>query len=184
VIRTIKTCRYCPHLRCHELKSASFHNESHKEFVSPASYRHQIVNSPKNGRKVVVMFRLRKLFVVPGLVLLATAVGSPATPQERCEASPFGECWRVHARFTVYTGNAQEVLWPVGTHRLLRVVRGDERLLKVLTGGNDDNFVQMADDYEVFGDFEVCPLEKDVPGAMRDVCIKKAENLRRVRRKA
>jgi hypothetical protein len=141
------------------------------------------MNSPENGRKVVVMFRLRKPLVVPCIVLFAAVVGSPATPQERCEASPFGACWRVHARFTVYTGNAQEVLWPVGTHRLLRVVRGDERLLKVLIGGNDDNFVQMADRYELFGDFEVCPLENDVPGAMRDVCIKKAENLKRVRRK-
>ena len=128
------------------------------------------------------MFLLRKLPVVLGLVLIARVLGSPATAEERCDESSYGACFRVHARFTVYTGNAQEVLWPVRTHRLLRVVRGAEPLYKVLTRGNDDNFIQMADEYAVFGDFDVCPLQKDAPGEMRSVCIKKAENLRRVRR--
>jgi hypothetical protein len=43
-------------------------------------------------------------------------------------------------------------------------------------------FVEMADEYAVLGDFEVCPLQKDVPGARRNVCIKKAEHLQRIKR--
>jgi len=61
-------------------------------------------------------------------------------------------------------------------------VRGAEPLYKVLARGNDDNLIQMADEYAVFGDYDVCPLQKDAPGEMRSVCIRKAENLRRVRR--
>jgi hypothetical protein len=44
-------------------------------------------------------------------------------------------------------------------------------------------FDEMAVEYSVMGDFLVCPREKDVPGAMRNVCIKTAENLKRVKRK-
>jgi hypothetical protein len=39
-----------------------------------------------------------------------------------------------------------------------------------------------ANNYFIFGDFVVCPLEKEIPGAMRSVCIKSAQNLRRVKR--
>jgi hypothetical protein len=71
------------------------------------------------------------------------------------------------------------VLWPVGTHRLLRVTSGLEPLCKLL----DDCSIHTVGDYFVFGDFVVCPLEKDTPGAMRSVCIKVAKNLRRAKRK-
>jgi hypothetical protein len=72
------------------------------------------------------------------------------------------------------------VLWPVGTHRLLRVTSGLELPCKLL---DDCSNIQTAGDYFVFGNFVVCPLEKDTPGAMRSVCIKSARNLRRVKRK-
>lgn len=75
--------------------------------------------------------------------------------------------------------DCQVVLWPVGTHRLLRVTSGDMPLCKIL----DDCSIETVGDYVVFGDFVVCPLEKDTPGAMRSVCIKSARNLRRVKRK-
>jgi hypothetical protein len=41
----------------------------------------------------------------------------------------------------------------------------------------------MAGEYSVMGDFVVCPREKEEPGAMRNVCIKTARNLQRVKRK-
>jgi hypothetical protein len=45
------------------------------------------------------------------------------------------------------------------------------------------DFDEMAGEYSVIGDFVVCPREKDTPGAMRNVCIKTAKNLTRVKRK-
>jgi len=73
-----------------------------------------------------------------------------------------------------------ETLWPVGTHRLLRVKSGPDSLYKLL----DDDRIRNASNYFIFGDFVVCPLEKEIPGAMRSVCIRSARNLRRVKRKA
>ncbi len=55
---------------------------------------------------------------------------------------------------------------------------GTDPLYKLL---GDDTRDQ--DDYFIFGDFEVCPLEKEIPGQMRNVCVKTARSLRRVKRK-
>jgi len=85
----------------------------------------------------------------------------------------------------VYTGDGQEVLWPIGTHRLLGVASDTKSLYRVIMGGKEfevHEFVEMADEYAVLGEFEVCPLQKDVPGARRNVCIKKAEHLKRIKR--
>jgi len=71
-------------------------------------------------------------------------------------------------------------LWQVGTHRFFRVASGFELPCKLL---DDCSNIQTVGDYYVFGDFVVCPLEKDTPGAMRSVSIKSARNLRRVKRK-
>ena len=130
------------------------------------------------------MSRIRKWSAVSATVLLMTVLGSASNPEAPCEQSLYGAGFRVHARFTVYTGDGQEVLWPVGTHRLLRVVSDTEPLYRAIMGKKEyeiHEFVEMAGEYVVFGDFEVCPLQKDVPGAMRSVCIKKAEHLKRVR---
>jgi hypothetical protein len=106
----------------------------------------------------------------------------PALAKDPCIQSPDGECFAFHGRFTVYTGDGQEVLWPVGTRRFLRAESGDEPLLNFLAGNNMKNLVRNADDYVIFGDFVVCPLEKETPGAIRSVCIKNFKNLRLVRR--
>jgi hypothetical protein len=70
--------------------------------------------------------------------------------------------------------------WPAGTHRLLRVTSGFEIPCKLL---DDCSTIQTVADYFVFGDFVVCPLEKDTPCAMRSVSIKSARNLKRIKGK-
>ena len=45
-----------------------------------------------------------------------------------CEEVGYGKCYKVHARYTVYTGDGQIALWPVGTHRLLYPASGAESL--------------------------------------------------------
>ena len=120
--------------------------------------------------------------VLSGLAWLCFCI-SPALAQDSCTQSSYGECFRFHGRFTVYTADGQEVLWPVGTHRLLRAESGTEPLLNFLDGNDIRKLERNASDYVIFGDFVVCPLEKEIPGAMRNVCIKSSRNLRRVKRK-
>jgi hypothetical protein len=109
---------------------------------------------------------------------LCLCTGS-ALAQRAGDESSSGKCFAFHGRFAVYTGDSQQTLWPVGTYRLLRPEYGTEPLLKLL--GND---ISTLDDYFIFGDFIVCPLEKEIPGHIRSVYIKSARNLRRVKRKA
>jgi hypothetical protein len=71
-------------------------------------------------------------------------------------------------------------LWQVGTHRYFRVASGFELPCKLL---DDCSNIQTVGNYFVFGDFVVCPLNKDTPDELRSVSIKSARNLRRVKRK-
>jgi hypothetical protein len=63
-----------------------------------------------------------------------------------------------------------EEIWVVGTHRLLFPVRGTEKLEDKLRGAENDK--------ALYGDFTICPLEKDTPGTMRKVSIKGWKNLK------
>jgi len=65
-------------------------------------------------------------------------------------------------------------LWVVGTHRVLKVEGGNQRLDQLLGEG--------AGRYFLFGNFSVCPLAKEKPKAMRPICIREAKNLKRVAR--
>lgn len=109
---------------------------------------------------------------------LCLCTGSAPAQKVGDESSSSDKCFAFHGRFAVYTGDSQKTLWPVGTHRLLRPDYGSEPLLKLL--GDD---ISTLDDYFIFGDFVVCPLEKEIPGHLRSVYIKSARNLRRVKRK-
>ena len=116
-------------------------------------------------------------YVLSVLAILAVACIIPgAVAQNACKETGSGKCFSVHARFAVYTGDGVEDLWPVGSKRLLRVSSPGDQLESMTSGG-------YLGEYFVFGDFVVCPLEKEVPGKMRTVCIKEMKNLRRVKRK-
>lgn len=118
---------------------------------------------------------MKRVLLLLAWLCLCTSL---ALAQEPCAESPScGKCFAFHGRFAVYTGDGLETLWPVGTHRVLRPQSGTEPLYKLL--GSD---VDELDGHVIFGDFVVCPLEKEVPGQMRNVCIKSARNLKRVKR--
>jgi len=111
------------------------------------------------------------------LVIFALGCVIPgAVAQDACKETVYGKCFSIHARFAVYTGDGQEDLWPVGSKRLLGVSGAGEKL-EAMTSG-----VYLGE-YYIFGDFVVCPLEKEVPGKKRIVCIKEMKNLRRAKRK-
>lgn len=107
-------------------------------------------------------------------LLTSIAIGSIGLAEDSCNQTSYGKCFSIHARFAVYTGDGMEVLWPVGSHRRLWVSAGSNRLNAMLG--------DYPDDFYIFGDFFVCPQEKDVPGHMRKICIKEMWNLKRVKR--
>ena len=114
-------------------------------------------------------------YVLGVLAIIAFGCIIPgAVAQDACIETRSGKCFGIHARFAVYTGDGQEDLWPVGSRRLLMVMAGGDRLYRMLGDGLDDSYI--------FGDFVVCPLEKEIPGKKRAVCIKEMKNLRRVKR--
>ena len=102
------------------------------------------------------------------------AIASSVLGQDKCVQTKYGECFRIHARYAVYTGDGMEVLWPVGTHRLLWAAYGTDPLDTLLNGHLDNSYI--------FGDFLVCPLSKEIPGEMRHVCIKQMEHLKMTKR--
>jgi len=109
------------------------------------------------------------------MIACVFAFTSAAFCSDACVQTNHGKCFSIHARYAVYTADGKEVLWLVGTHRLLGVVSGPEQLY-LLQVDHPSNFF-------VFGDFDVCPLTREIPGEMRHVCIKEMKNLRRVKRK-
>src|SRR6516162_462368 len=74
------------------------HYTHHRIVSVNACFRQQSWNSRENRGRVVLMFRLRNLFLVAGIVLIGTAVATPGGSSKGCEASSYGACFRVHAR--------------------------------------------------------------------------------------
>ena len=109
------------------------------------------------------------------MIVCVFAFTSAAFCSDACVQTNHGKCFSIHARYAVYTADGMEVLWPVGTHRLLWATSGTEQLDTLLGDRPSDFFI--------FGDFDVCPLTREIPGEMRHVCIKEMKNLRQVKRK-
>jgi hypothetical protein len=88
----------------------------------------------------------------------------------------------MHGRIGYYNGTPAIRLWKIGTNRLLGIYSGPS----VDRYGLDNEDPQMPaklkrslkpSQNQVFGDFEVCPLEPEREGAMQAACIESAKNL-------
>ena len=111
------------------------------------------------------------------LLLLLSPISLIAQNKDDCEQPKHGECFSFHGRYRVSMGDLNITLWPRGTHRLLRVMDfTDEALAEIRKANHND-----PDNYDVYGDFTVCPLEKERKGWMREVCLKDAKNLKAVK---
>lgn len=91
-------------------------------------------------------------------------------------------CFTHHARLSSQNGIALR-LWLIGTNRSVAVEDLPKQLDQLLAP-----YLEMtSDDHSyVFGDFEICPIEEDKPGQMRDARVQSAtrlviQNLRRER---
>jgi hypothetical protein len=84
-------------------------------------------------------------------------------------------CRVVHGRLMAYNGTPTFRIWITGTNHLLGVHETFNTqdplmppMLEVMANG---------DEFEIFGDFEVCPLSKPKKEAMQFVCIESAKHL-------
>jgi hypothetical protein len=113
--------------------------------------------------------RLRLPVISLGLWLALT---TQAASQElwRCPAPPVEPCVTHHGRLSSGNGSGRTI-WLIGTTRRVKVDNGIPPLL--------DKYLDMASsNYSyVYGDFDICPLERDEPGHMRSVCVTDANRL-------
>ena len=98
--------------------------------------------------------------------LLASGLAVAAAPQAK-QSLP---CYAVRARYTFYEGDGVRELWPIGSRRLLWVEDGDDKLMDKLIPGHQDK--------ALYGEFTICPLEPEKPGAMRHVRITSWKHLK------
>src|SRR5438105_3361127 len=129
----------------------------------------------------------------------ATAKRSADLPKRKipCKVPEnVSSCYRTHGRLSYRSVNFTWLLWKIGTHRLLKIC--DDPTFKAMqsTGDCDDreypaNLRRIYDydkrrwkrvgrhgDYyppDVFGDFEICPLEPEREGVRQYACIESAE---------
>jgi len=110
---------------------------------------------------------------------LLTIAGNPRADEllSPCKGNPeivpkiVGKCFTIRGRAN-YSNGIPFRLWVVGTHRMLAPTNIPPRVAQYLDLGG------AAFDVVVFGDYEICPIEKDVPGWMRGVCIESATHLK------
>ena len=140
--------------------------------------------------------------IVLALVLSVTAM--LAKPQDKaarkipCKTPENASmCYWTRGRLSFYNGNPAYRIWKVGTKRILGVHSGPhaeridpldnehpefpsnlERVFESETKRNEEK-KQFAPYLigPVFADYEVCPLEPEVPGEMQSVCIESARNI-------
>jgi hypothetical protein len=124
---------------------------------------------------------LVRWFGVAFCVLGAVVDGHAADPSSwRCTGTPVESCVTRRGRLSSQNGIALRI-WVIGTKRTVGV---SDTEVPAFVG----KYLEMtSDDHsQVYGDFEICPLEPDAPGRMRLVCVRGAsrlvvQNLRRPR---
>jgi hypothetical protein len=128
--------------------------------------------------------RIRFLVAVIALLLcdLTTAreVKKHSIPCKTAENA--NSCYWTHGRIGFYNGTPSIRLWKIGTNRLLGIYSGPS----VDRYGLDNEDPQVPANLKrtfkptqnrVFGDFEVCPLEREREGYMQAACIASTKNL-------
>jgi hypothetical protein len=89
----------------------------------------------------------------------------------RCLAPPIEPCFTHRGRLSGQNGIAH-MIWLIGTKRIVAVYDTEipAMLLKYLDMASPDHS-------DIYGEFEICPLEPDRPGHMRSACVASATRL-------
>ena len=102
------------------------------------------------------------------------ALSSVLKRRSNCPRPQVEPCATVHGRFSTQNGIAQ-VIWRIGTTRKLDVANDVDGIFpsSVL------RYLEMTsqDHSYIFGDFTVCPIEREKAGYMQPVCLADARNL-------
>jgi hypothetical protein len=113
--------------------------------------------------------------------MIITAMGptlAQADDAAKCAARPNlpAPCYQVHGRLNAWNGGpATEKIWVIGTHRILAVYDRTAYKMTMPEAISD----QLNDFFtEIFADYQVCPLEKEIPGHQSYVCVESAKNIR------
>ena len=90
-----------------------------------------------------------------------------------CAETQFGKCFAVHGRYAVYVENNR--IWVIGEKRLLTTA-GDGDLDQMIYDRGD------WQDFDLDGDFTVCPRSRLEQGQMQSVCVQSYKNIRVTKR--
>jgi hypothetical protein len=104
---------------------------------------------------------------------LLTEAAEPQSASWRCPARPVEACVTQHGRLSSQNGIALKI-WLVGTKRMVGLENDIEDLPQSVRKYMD---MTSPDHSYIYGDFRICPLERDVPGHLRRVCVTGAERL-------
>lgn len=103
---------------------------------------------------------------------LAVSPGVEAAAWE-CRRQPVAPCFKHHGRLSSQNGIAL-MIWLIGTTRIVGLENQVEDLPPLVS-----KYLELTSPNHsyIYGDFELCPLEPDQPGHMRQVFIIGAEKL-------
>ncbi len=118
------------------------------------------------------------------LLIFVVAVTSVARADEKspCDKNPspiVEKCFKIRGRLSFFNGTPSFRIWVIGTHHRLHVTdwwsRNEEELpsnVRELLPPRDHIY-----ETEIYGNYEVCPLDKERKGWALPICIKSASNL-------
>ena len=115
---------------------------------------------------------MRWIFVA---ALMAGVAAAGERPPCRHDPRVASSCFTVHGRLTVGQGSPGVRIWPVGTKRLLGVEDEPPNVPANVSARFSRAVFDTKD--AIFGDFDICPLERERPGHMRLVCVAAATHL-------
>ena len=104
---------------------------------------------------------------------LVTGTAEPQSASWQCPARPVEPCVTQHGRLSSQNGIALKI-WLIGTRRMVGLENDIDDLPPSVRKYMD---MTSPDHSYIYGDFSMCPLEPDVPGHLRRVCVTGAERL-------
>jgi len=107
------------------------------------------------------------------VVLLWLGTNPTGAASSQTGAKPAFPCFKHHGRLMGGLNGITTRLWLIGTNRVLAVDGGVD-----LPGDANKYFDPTTPDFSViYGDFQICPVEPDVPGQARRVEVNGFEKL-------